>query len=107
MRILAVLAAVFAYVSLASPVCGDDKPLIVELWPGKVPDETGKIGPEKVVMSPKLDKKQVEVTQPTRMVTNVSKPSITIHRPGKDKSSREDYSVPMEQSGAVATAARR
>jgi len=33
--------------------------------------------------------------------------TIKVHRPGKDKSSREDYSVPMEQSGAVATAARR
>ena len=66
-------------------VAGDDKPLVVELWPGKVPDETGDIGPEKVLMSPKLDRKQVEVTEPTRMVTNVSKPTITIYRPAKDK----------------------
>jgi acetyl esterase/lipase len=36
-------------------------------------------------MSPKLDRKQVEVTEPTRMVTNVTKPSITIYRPAKDK----------------------
>jgi acetyl esterase/lipase len=62
-----------------------DKPLVVELWPGKVPDETGDIGAEYVRMSPKLDKKQVEVTEPTRMITNVTKPSITIYRPAKDK----------------------
>jgi acetyl esterase/lipase len=62
-----------------------DNPLVVELWPGKVPDETDGIGPEKVVMSPKLDRKQVEVTESTRMVTNVTKPSITIYRPAKDK----------------------
>jgi acetyl esterase/lipase len=36
-------------------------------------------------MSPKLDHKQVEVTEPTRMVTNVSKPTITIYRPAKEK----------------------
>jgi len=64
---------------------GDDKPLVVELWPGKAPDETGNIGDELVRMSPKLDKKQVEVTEPTRLITNVTKPTITIYRPAKDK----------------------
>lgn len=62
-----------------------DNPLVVELWPGKVPDEAGNVGPEKVVMSPKLDRKQVEVTESTKMVTNVSRPTITIYRPAKDK----------------------
>src|SRR5207302_8652457 len=61
------------------------QPLVVELWPGKVPDETGNIGAEKSLMSPKLDKKQVEVTEPTRMVTNVTKPTITVFRPAKEK----------------------
>ena len=31
---------------------GYDKPRVVELWPGKVPDETGDIGAEKFLMSP-------------------------------------------------------
>lgn len=62
-----------------------DQPQVVELWPGKPPDETAAIGAEKVVMSPKLSKQQVEVTEPTRMITNVTKPSITIYRPAKDK----------------------
>ncbi len=62
-----------------------DKPLVVELWPGQPPDEIGKIGAEYVRMSPKLDRKQVEVTEPTRMITNVTKPTITIYRPAKDK----------------------
>ena len=62
-----------------------DKPLVVELWPGKTPDETADIGAETTRMSPKLDKKQVEVTEPTKMVTNVTKPTITIYRPAKEK----------------------
>jgi acetyl esterase/lipase len=74
-----------ACLCVAGPVVGDGKPLVVELWPGKVPEEPGTIGPEKVVMSPKLDRKQVEVTEPTRMVTNVTKPSLTIYRPAKKK----------------------
>src|SRR5438128_7049004 len=63
----------------------DEKPQVVELWPGKPPDEVGKIGDEYVRMSPRLDRKQVEVTEPTRMITNVTKPTITIYRPAKDK----------------------
>src|SRR5262249_62071839 len=71
--------------ALAGSAAGADNPLVVELWPGKVPDEAGDIGPEKSLMSPKLDRTQVEVTEPTRMLTNVSKPSITIYRPAKEK----------------------
>jgi acetyl esterase/lipase len=64
---------------------GADKPLVVEIWPGKVPDETGNIGAEYVRMSPRLDRKQVEVTEPTRMITNVTKPTLMIYRPAKDR----------------------
>jgi acetyl esterase/lipase len=67
------------------PAVGADKPLVVEVWPGKAPDETGKIGAEYVRMSPRLDRKQVEVTEPTRMITNVTKPTITLYRPAKDR----------------------
>jgi acetyl esterase/lipase len=62
-----------------------EKPQVIELWPGKAPDEPGAIAAEKVVMSPKLDRKQVEVTESTRMLTNVTKPTLTIYRPAKDK----------------------
>jgi acetyl esterase/lipase len=69
----------------AWPAVGADKPMVVEVWPGVAPEETGKIGEEMVRMSPKLDRKQVEVTEQTRLVTNVTKPSLTIYRPAKDK----------------------
>ncbi len=71
----------FACVCVVGPAVRADDPLVVELWPGKVPDETGDIGEEKFLMSPKLDRRQVEVTESTRMVTNVSRPTITINRP--------------------------
>jgi acetyl esterase/lipase len=70
---------------LAGSASRADTPQVVELWPSKAPDEPGNIGPETVRMSPKLTKKQVEVTESTRMITNVTKPTITIYRPAKDK----------------------
>jgi acetyl esterase/lipase len=79
------IVSLVTWLCVAGPAAGADNPLVVELWPGKVPDETGNIGAEKTRMSPRLDRKQVEVTEPTRMITNVSKPTITIYRPAKDK----------------------
>ncbi|MBN9523776.1 alpha/beta hydrolase [bacterium] len=58
---------------------------VVRLWPGKAPDEPGGIGDEYVRMSPKLDRTQVEVTESTRMVTNVTTPTLTVYRPAKDR----------------------
>ncbi len=78
-------------VSLVTCLCvawsavGADKPLVVEIWPRRIPDESGNIGEEKFRMSPKLDRKQVEVTEPTRLVTNVTKPTLTIYRSATDK----------------------
>jgi acetyl esterase/lipase len=70
---------------LAWPVVGADQPLVFEIWPGKVPDETDNIGAEKSLMSPQLNRKQVEVTEPTRMISDVTKPTLTIYRPAKEK----------------------
>src|SRR5207247_5859526 len=81
-------ASVFSnlvWVCAAWPMLAADNPLVFEIWPGKVPDESGNIGAERVRMSPKLDRKQVEVTEPTRMITDVAKPTITIYRPAKEK----------------------
>ncbi len=85
MKRIGAAVSLITWMCVAWPAAGADKPTVVELWPGKVPDETGDIGPEKVRMSPKLTRKEVEVTEPTRLVTNVSKPTITVCRPAKDK----------------------
>src|SRR5204862_1617839 len=53
-------------------------------WAGKGPEETGDIGAERFRMSPKLDRKQVEVTEPTQMITDVTKPTLAIYRPVKE-----------------------
>lgn len=82
---LALTGFLSALLFVTWPTFAADNPLVVDVWPNKVPDETGDIGAEKTIMSPKLDRKQVEVTEPTRMLSNVTKPTITIYRPPKDK----------------------
>ncbi len=64
---------------------GPDNPQVVGLWPGKAPEEAGTIGAEYVRMSPKESREKLEVTEPTRLVTNVTQPTLTIYRPAKDK----------------------
>ena len=73
--------------TLASILCGTSSsfaagpPRVIELWHGPAPEEPGTIGPERVRMSPRLERRQVEVTEPTRMITDVTIPTITIHSP--------------------------
>ena len=64
---------------------GAGEPQVVQLWPGAPPDETGTLGPERVRLSPQTDRKRHEVTEPTRLITDVTHPTITIHRPAKEK----------------------
>jgi acetyl esterase/lipase len=75
---------VVAYFVPTSPAA---EPLVLDLWPGKPPDETAAIGAEYVRPSPKLDRSQVEVTESTRMITNVSRPTISVYRPAKEEDS--------------------
>jgi len=77
--VLAGLVTVFA------PALPAEPPQVVEVWPGVVPDEGGNIGAEYVRMSPASERKQVEVFEPTRLITNVTKPSISVYRPPADK----------------------
>ncbi len=72
------VVALLPRLCVAGPAAGADGPVVVELWPGKAPDEAGDVGKEKVRTSPKLTRKEVEVTEPTRMVTDVSKPTLTV-----------------------------
>jgi len=79
--------SIAAWLCMACAVVAADKPQVIELWPGTPPDEPGGIGAEKIRMSPKLDRKQVEVTEQTRLVTNVTRPTITVYRPAKANNS--------------------
>jgi acetyl esterase/lipase len=65
---------------LCPPCRAQEKPVVLDVWPGKAPGETGKIGAEKF-----LEQKEKPGAKPVKRLTNVSAPTITIHRPKKDK----------------------
>ncbi len=55
------------------------EPMVVDLWPGKAPGDVGIKGQEtsRIHQSP--------LVGPTKLITNVTKPTLTIYRPDKDK----------------------
>ena len=59
-----------------------EKPLVLDVWPGKIPGETGKIGEEKFQDHKPGDK------NPVKRLTNVTKPTITIFRPDQGQGHR-------------------
>ena len=73
------IGVLLALVVLAKSAAGAE-PLVVELWPGKTPGDVGLSEPEKSFQyeSPILG-------GPTRLVTNVTRPTLTIYKPPADK----------------------
>ncbi|HKI36734.1 MAG TPA: alpha/beta hydrolase [Gemmataceae bacterium] len=71
---------------VASPAVAADKPLVIDVWPGKLADDdAAKIGDEKFIEL-KVGGKPYEVGgKPTKWLTNVTKPTLTIYPPAKDK----------------------
>jgi acetyl esterase/lipase len=56
-----------------------EKPQLVDLWPGKVPGDVGINSKEtsRIHQSP--------IVGPTKLITNVTKPTLTIYQPARDK----------------------
>ena len=55
------------------------EPLVVDLWPGKTPGDVGISGQENSRIHPS------PLVGPTKLITNVTKPTLTIYQPAKDK----------------------
>ena len=74
MRRSAHLVALLAGLSATIPAAAAD-PTVIDLWPGKVPGDVGIQGQEtsRIHQSP--------LVGPTRLITNVSRPTLTIYRP--------------------------
>jgi acetyl esterase/lipase len=69
------LAALLVVVSAARTA---EKPEVLDVWPGKPPGESKPIGEEKIVLQ-KHGEKTIKILH------NVSKPTLTVFRPDKDK----------------------
>src|SRR5947207_9412109 len=79
MNPIAMCASLIFGLSLTSPVVGADDPLVLPVWPGKVPGDYGEIGSEHI--RPPED----APTKDAQWLTNVTKPTITVFRPAKEK----------------------
>ncbi len=78
MRRIACAVALFAGLFVTVPASAAE-PLVVDLWPGKVPGDVGINRPEtsRIHQSP--------LVGPTKLITGVSKPTLTIYRPDQAK----------------------
>jgi acetyl esterase/lipase len=73
------------WLGLTCAIHGANPATVVDVWPLNAPGETSNNIPERTRMSPQLDKKQVEVTEPTLLITDVTKPTLTIRHPAKER----------------------
>ena len=76
-RIACVASLIFGFVAVG-PVFAAD-PLVIDLWPGKTPGDVGIRGEEtsRIHQSP--------LVGPTKLITNVTQPTLTIYRPAADQ----------------------
>lgn len=69
---------VIIWLWLVSPGIAEE-PLVLPVWPGAVPGDYGKIGPERVRAPSESPSKDA------KWITGVTKPTITVFRPAKEK----------------------
>jgi acetyl esterase/lipase len=74
--------SIFAVLAVVLPTTTGlaSDPIVVNLWPGKAPQDAGISGEETSRMY-----ESAIIRGPTKLITNVTKPTLTIYRPGEDK----------------------
>lgn len=80
-----IVSAVFLLLLTATLTTAADKPLVVDLWPGKPPGDVGIKGEEKVFQLQVKGKPYEVGGKPTHWITNVSKPTLTVYPAPKEK----------------------
>jgi acetyl esterase/lipase len=70
------VGTLFVVLALGARAWSADKNQVLDVWPGPVPGETGKVGPEKLTRQ--------QGNRPIQLLTDVSKPTLTVFRPTKE-----------------------
>jgi acetyl esterase/lipase len=70
--------------SLANQAIGAEKPLVLDVWPGKVPADSG-VGYYGPIGAEHVREPNNSPTKDAKWITNVTKPTITVFRPPKEK----------------------
>jgi acetyl esterase/lipase len=69
-------------------VSAADQPFVVTVWPGKVPGDVGISGEEKFIQLMVGGKPYEVAGKPTKWLTNVTRPTLTVYAPPKDKNTQ-------------------
>jgi acetyl esterase/lipase len=75
---IAIAVSLLAGLFATSPAFAAE-PLVVDLWPGKTPGDAGINGQETSRIHPS------PIVGPTKLITNVTRPTLTIYQPARDK----------------------
>ncbi len=83
---IAPIVPLFVCLFLTAPRASADAPVVIDVWPGKpADDDAGTIGEEKFRELIVNGKPYAVAGRPTKWLTNVTKPTITVYRPARDK----------------------
>jgi len=72
-----IACAVWLLLGLATRAAVAAEPLVIDLWPGKVPGDAGIAGEERSRIHPS------PLVGPTKLITNVTRPTLTVYLPPK------------------------
>src|SRR5437773_7888297 len=78
------IASLLLALAIAAPAAAQT-PLVLDIWPGKPAGDVGIVGDEKVFQLMVGGKPYQVDGKPTQWLTNVSRPTLTVYRPAKDK----------------------
>ena len=76
MKRVLILACAAVWFNSGSTPLAADQPLVLDVWPGKAVGDHGQIGPERVRAPAEAP------TKDARWITNVTRPTISVFRPG-------------------------
>ena len=95
-RIAPILSSIMPRIAVVLILClsadrviaAADQPLVVDLWPGKAPDDAGITGEEKFIQLMVNGKAYEVAGKPTKWLTNVTKPALLVYPAPKDRNTR-------------------
>ncbi len=77
-RLVAFSQVVVIILAVCAPALAE--PLVVDVWPGKTPADAGIAGQEST-----RTYESAIIEGPTKLITNVTRPTLTVYRPAKEK----------------------
>lgn len=84
MKQIAIVASLLVCMSIGGEVTAQ-QPTVIPIWPGKPADDAGITGEEKFIQLMVKGKPYEVDGKPTKWITNVTRPTLTVYLPTKEK----------------------